>query len=206
MSFSQFTLKSVKERLGIQVVEDQQLFVDVTPEPVSDWLKKNLELLSPVALAVNTEKSRSEGIIAPILAEVREQRNRQISLFSGTSWSVDSQLGLEGISDFLICGTAELYYLTAPLMVVVEAKKEDIIGGLGPCLASMYAAKLFNQKENYDVPLQYGCVTSGENWKFLKLDGKIGYIDNDLYSFRFVDQIMGILLEITKPQAVTVAN
>jgi hypothetical protein len=49
----------------------------------------NLEQKIPLALALSTEKARSEFIIAPILAEVREQLGKRFSLFSGIDFTVD---------------------------------------------------------------------------------------------------------------------
>jgi len=51
---------------------------------------------------------------------------------------------------------AEQLYLSAPAIAIVEAKKEDIIGGLGQCIATLYAASIFNQRENNPIPCIYG--------------------------------------------------
>jgi hypothetical protein len=55
-----------------------------------------------MAIAVGTEKARSELLISPVLVEVREILNRTISIFSGTDFTVDDTVGLNGICDFLI--------------------------------------------------------------------------------------------------------
>lgn len=157
MAFSQFTLKRVKTDLGIAVVEDRRLFpADLPRVQISDHLQFTLDEFAPLALSINTEKSRSEWIIAPILAELRRQFNRQISLFSGISWSVDAAQGLDGVCDYIISGDAEQLYLSAPVIAIVEAKKEYIIGGLGQCIATLYVASIFNQRENNPIPCIYG--------------------------------------------------
>jgi activator of 2-hydroxyglutaryl-CoA dehydratase len=58
-------------------------------------------------------------------------------------------------------------------MMLVEAKKEDILAGLGQCVAEMVAAQIFNEREGNEISVIYGTVTSGTNWKFLKLKGKV---------------------------------
>jgi len=44
---------------------------------------------------------------------------------------------------------------------MVEAKKKNIIQGFGQCIATMYAATIFNQQENNHLPYVYGVVTTG---------------------------------------------
>ncbi len=80
-------------------------------------------------------------------------------------------------------------------MLIVEAKNEDIKGGLGQCAAAMLAAQLFNQQEGNDIKTVYGAVTTGDIWKFLKLSGSDVFIDLNNYYIREVDKILGILFE-----------
>ncbi len=60
----------------------------------------------------------------------------------------------------------------APVITIVEAKKENINFGLGQCIAEMLAAKIFNEREGNEITTIYGAVTTGDRWKFLKLEGK----------------------------------
>jgi hypothetical protein len=53
-----------------------------------------------LAIAINTEKARSEMIITPVLLEIRRQAKGQISLFSGTEFNVDAETGLVGYCDY----------------------------------------------------------------------------------------------------------
>ena len=85
-----------------------------------------------------------------------------ISLFSGIDFTVDRERGLSGFCDYILSQSAEQLYLDVPVMAVVEAKNEDIISGLGQCIAEMYAAKLYNEKENRLLPCIYGAVTTGD--------------------------------------------
>jgi hypothetical protein len=52
---------------------------------------------------------------------------------------------------------------------------------LGQCVAEMLAARIFNEREGNDISTIYGTVTSGTNWRFLKLEGDIVNIDLDEY-------------------------
>jgi len=152
-----------------------------------------------IATAISTEKARSEFLIAPILAEVRRLLNNKISLFSGNEFNVDATQGLQGFCDYIISNSQEQLFISAPVMFIFEAKKEDIIGGLGQCVAAMIAAQLFNQNQGNEVGRIYGSVTSGTNWKFLFLEETTVYIDSTEYYIKEVDKILGILLQPFHP-------
>jgi hypothetical protein len=119
MSDSHFTLKKVKPELKIKVVEDQELFSKI--KEVSDYLSTTLKYNIPLALAVGTEKARSDLIIANRLLEVRRLRNDKISFFSGINFEVDKNQDLNGFCDFIISKSPEQFYLNAPIITIVEA-------------------------------------------------------------------------------------
>jgi hypothetical protein len=198
MSYSKFSLKDVKEQLGIHVVENERLFRQEKRVEISEFLQTTLRKYVPLALAINTEKSRSEWIIAPILAELRETLSESISVFSGKKFDVDSARGLEGFCDYLVSLNPEQYYISAPILTIVEAKNENIVEGLGQCLAIMVAAELFNEREHTSIPAVYGAVTTGTNWKFLKLCEQTAYIDIDEYYLKEIAVLMGILVYIAQ--------
>lgn len=83
--------------------------------------------------------------------------------------------------------------MTAPVVIIVEAKKENINGGLGQCIAEMIAARIFNERQSLDIPVIYGAVTSGTNWRFLKLEEQVVSIDLTEYYLRDIKKILGIL-------------
>ena len=117
------------------------------------------------------------------------------ALFSGNEFDVDSKRGLQGFCDYIICGSQEQLFITVPVIIVFDAKKEDIIGGLGQCVAAMVAAQYFNQNQGNEVKYIYGSVTTGTNWKFLILEGTTVYIDKIEYYIKEIDKILGILLQ-----------
>jgi len=197
MAYSDFTLKTVRERFGLRLHESTDLFATVQEVEVQERLREALEEWSPAALAMNTEKARSEMIIAPILMEVVRLVGHRVSLFSGITFDVDKDRGLSGACDFLLARSPERFFITNPVFVVVEAKKEDIVGGLGQCIAAMVAAYEFNEREGSGATIIYGAVTSGSNWRFLKLEGTTVYIDRPEYYLHQVGKILGILVSIT---------
>ncbi len=198
MVYSKFSLKDVKSKLNIQTIEDKHLFTNIEPFAMSDYLQTTLKEFAPLALSINTEKSRSEWIIAPIMAELRRILDNKISLFSGSTFTVDVDAELEGQCDYIISLNPEQFYITAPIITIVEAKKENIIQGLGQCIATMYAATIFNEKENNHLPYVYGVVTTGTTWKFIKLLENKAYIDVDEYYLKEIEQLIGLFLSIIK--------
>jgi hypothetical protein len=196
MAYSDFNLKTVRERFGLRLHEHTDLFVTVQEVEVRERLREALEEWGPAALAMNTEKARSEMIIAPILMEAVRLAGHRVSLFSGITFDVDKDRGLSGTCDFILARSPERFFITNPVLVVVEAKKEDIAGGLGQCAAAMMAAREFNDREGSGSTIVYGTVTSGSNWRFLKLEGPTVYIDRPEYYLHQVGKILGILVSI----------
>jgi hypothetical protein len=199
MAYSDFTLAKVREAFDLKVEENNNLFSAIQGVQPSERLMLTLEENILLATAIGTEKARSEFLIAPILSEVRRQSSYQVGLFSGTEFNVDANSGLVGFCDFILSRSQEQYYISAPVLIVIEAKNENIKGGFGQCIAAMIAAQIFNQRAGNAVDRIYGVVTSGTNWKFLILDGKTVSIDAIEYYINQVNQILGILLQPLQP-------
>jgi hypothetical protein len=195
MAYSDFTLQTVKKAFGLQIDEQPNLFASVEPIASSDRLNTTLQETVQLAIAINTEKARSEMIITPVLLEVRRRANGQISLFSGVEFNVDSGKGLVGYCDYILSRSKEQLTINAPVILITEAKNENIKAGLGQCIASMVAAQTFNQREGQPIDTIYGTVTTGEIWKFLQLTATTVSIDlTDYYISPHLNQILGILI------------
>jgi len=198
MPYSNFSLKDVKKQLGVSLIENNNLFPDVQEIEISQLLQDVLAENIPLARAINTEKARSELIIANILVEVRKIFKHKISLFSGIEFNVDKENNLNGFCDFLISYSPEQLMLNAPIIAIVEAKNENIIGGLGQCIAEMVAADIFNQNENNKIEKVYGVVTTGTAWKFLKLSGNKAFIDLDEYYIDMPGKVISVLSKMVE--------
>jgi hypothetical protein len=197
MPYSDFDLRTVRERFGLTLTEEVDLFVANAEIEPGEWLRQTLTEWAPAALAMNTEKARSEMIIAPILMEVVRQSDRRVSLFSGIAFDVDRERGLNGACDYLLTRSRERFYLSQPVVAVVEAKREDITGSLGQCVAAMVAAQEFNSRSGEGaIGPVHGVVTTGSIWRFLRLEGSSVAIDRPEYYLHQVGKILGILLRI----------
>lgn len=196
MSYSAFTLQKVREDFHVQFDPTQFLFSDVSPVPLSETMQRYFAEYRTLGMAMPNEKGKSEFLVSPLLAEVWKQSGRRISIHTGVEFNVDPEAGLNGVCDFLLGRTAQLYYLEAPILAVVEAKKDSIPDGLGQCAAEMVAVQRFNLNAGQPTNPVYGLITTGTNWKFLKLDGKNLFLDQDEYGLGDADRILGILLHI----------
>ena len=123
MSYSDFTLSKVRKNFNMTISDTIDIFASIPEIEIPTLLAETLAENLPLALASNTEKSRSEMIISPILIAVRKYFKNQISLFSGIDFTVDSSQGLNGNCDFIISFSSELLILNAPVITIVEAKK-----------------------------------------------------------------------------------
>ena len=201
MAYSNFTLGTVRAEFQLEEVDIPGLFSDSEPMAPSELLTAVLARNIPLATAIGNEKAKSEMIVADVLIELREQLNLTISLFSGIDFNVDDESGLIDVCDFLISLSPVQFVLEAPVIVLVEAKNDNLEIGLGQCVAEMVAAQRFNEQEGNNIPRIYGATTSGTDWRFLKLEGKKLYIDMSVYQIERCDKILGILASMVAQKA-----
>jgi hypothetical protein len=193
MAYREFkTIIQVQEAFDLMIKVDQTLFLEIQPLALSEYLQQTLQRNLSITTAINTEKARSELLIAPILVEVRQIFQEQVSVFSGSEFNVELELGLNGFCDFILTASSGIYEITVPVITVVEAKNENIKGGLAQCMAEMVAAQRFNAQRNQVFPI-YGVVTTGVIWKFLRLEENTVWIDRDDYFIKEINHILGIL-------------
>ena len=201
MAYSNFTLDTALEAFDLEEVDAPDIFAGSEPVAPSELLTAVLARNVPLAFAVGTEKAKSELIVANVLVELREQLEHRISFFSGIEFNVDAEANLTGVCDFVVSLSPQQFSLKAPIIIVVEAKKDDLLIGLGQCVAEMVAAQRFNAEAGNDIPGIYGTITSGIDWIFLKLEGKTLYIDMAAYQIAQCDKILGILSSMVEQKA-----
>ena len=201
MAYSNFTLETVRKTFQLEADEAADISSHIEPVPPSEYLITTLARKVPLALAIGTEKASSELIVADILVELREKFEHRISFFSGIDFSVDAESGLTGVCDFLISLSPTQFHLEAPIIVLVEAKKDNPVLGFGQCVAEMLAAQRFNAEKGNDLPCIYGAGTTGTMWQFLKLEAQRLQIDRAVYSIGQCDKILGILSSMVEQKA-----
>lgn len=193
MAYSDFTLQKAQKAFQLELLKDMELFRRVADVPVSDALAALLQENVPLAESINTEKARSELVVMNVLLEVRKHFQRTISVFSGSEFNVDKAQGLTGFCDFLISRSPEQLFINAPVVALVEAKNDNLMGGVGQCVAEMVAAQIFNQQEGNNIAKIYGAVTTGIEWKFMRLVERTVWLDLQDYHIETPARILGIL-------------
>ena len=167
MAYTDFTLESVESELGVPQ-RPGPVFPPLPDAAPPEWLPAHLA--RGMALSLVSGKARSEFIVAPILLAVRELSGGRVAILSGPRLDVDPGRRLVGECDFLLSLSEPLPRLRPPLVAILEAKRNDIEAGLGQCAAQLVAARLFNERAGGPPRAVYGCVTTGTEWQFLRLD------------------------------------
>src|SRR5205085_905772 len=187
----------VEQDLGLTLT-DADLFTPIAPLSLrADFLTQVFEGAN-LASAINTEKARSEFVIAPVLFELRRLHAGHLGLFSGIELDADAGRGLNGVCDFIITKSPQQHVVTTPLITIVEAKNDNPRAGLGQCIASMVAAQMLNKAAASSVVTVSGVVTTGGSWKFLRLRESEVTLDLVEYHVESLAKILGILSHIVE--------
>ncbi len=200
MPYSNYTLKKVKEDFNLEIIENKNLFLETTAVDISEHLQTSLAYNVPLAMAIGTEKIRSELIVSNVLLELKQHLNDAMSLFSGIKFDVDKDKDLNGFCDYILSSSPEQFYLSSPIVTIVEAKNEQVASGLGQCIAEMIALEIFNEREKTPVDTIYGVVTTGNIWKFLKYRNGNVCIDAIEYHISDINKILGILVKMVRQE------
>ena len=201
MAYSNFTLGQVRKAFELETVRKWGIFADIAPVEPSALLTAVLERNMPFALAMGTEKAKSELIVSEVLVELCVHFDNRVSLFSGIDFNVDASKELTGICGFLVSLSPEAFEMEVPVIALVEAKNSDVKLGVAQCAAEMVAAQRFNAEHGNSIPRVYGAITSGTDWLFLKLEGKTLHIDMRIYTLERCDRLLGILAGMVKQEA-----
>lgn len=165
MAFSDFkTISEVQEKFGIRYMSND--FFEVEAKKPSDTFIQELKFSRKYIDVFASEGARSEVVIFPILKEVYKDYAENYGLWVKKSIIYDETLS--GTPDYLIATRSELgiTVVGTPLIMFVEAKKNDFEQGWGQCLAEMVAAQKMNDDPDFPV---YGIVTDGKMWEFGRL-------------------------------------
>ena len=188
-TYSDFTLERAIAKFQLKEIY-APLFLDLEAIPPSEFLTHSLERGQKIALSKGSEKAQSEFLIAPILLEVDSYYADRLAIYSGQNLDVSRDQGLVGECDFLLGKGPAGMTVRSPIITIVEAKRDDIESGVGQCVAQMIGAQRFNENNAVTVKSIFGCVTTGEIWKFLKLEGETLTVDRDRLYITEVGEIL----------------
>lgn len=165
MSFSDFkNIADVQKKYRIKYKEIHFILPRAIQLP--DKFLEDLEFCQQNIDVFTSEASRSEIIISPLLREVYKRHYTRYSFWIQRSISYDDMLC--GTPDYMISTQSTLgkTVLEKPIVIIVEAKKNDFEQGWGQCLAELVAAQKLNETPTKPV---YGVVTDGNLWQFSQL-------------------------------------
>ncbi|UYZ64194.1 hypothetical protein [Hymenobacter weizhouensis] len=190
MAYTDFTVFDLRQQFGVHF-RAAQLFPDLTPVEPTDWLRHSLRIGQEVGF--NSEKSRSERLVTPVLLELCERNNRSFSIYSGMNLDIDPAQGLRGECDFIFSFSRIQDFITAPVFCIAEAKKQDLEQGVIQCAAQLIAARKLNELEGNSLHTLYGCSTTGTEWRFLKYEGNDMVLDEKRYHLTELPALLGVL-------------
>ncbi len=169
MAFSDFkTIPEVQERFRITYTENDFFAVEEPTIVPSGQFMQEFEFCRRHIDVFASEAARCEAIIFPILKEIYKPYVDDYALWIKKTLTYDEILS--GAPDYFISTRSELGMLIVgtPLILLVEAKKNDFEQGWGQCFAELVAAQKIN--DNTELPV-YGIVTDGTLWQFGQLVG-----------------------------------
>jgi len=169
MAFSDFkTIADVQKHYQIKYEEGTFIVSQDTDLP--ETFLKDLEFYKKTIDVFSSEASRSEYIISPLLRELYKKYYPTYAFWIQKSILYDQVLS--GTPDYIFSTKSELgkTVLEKPLVIIVEAKKNDFQQGWGQCLAELVASQKINQDIQRPV---YGIVTDGNLWQLGRLQRDI---------------------------------
>jgi hypothetical protein len=191
--YSSYTFAAVKKQFNLKAVKGH-LFPNIISIQPSAWLVKTLQLSNQ--MSVVSEKSRSEWLVAPLMLEVKDKNLDKMNVLSGENLEVDKAQSLTGECDFLFVKDPDTITIETPIFCLVEAERHDLTAGTGPCIAQMIGARLLNERDGFNFPTMYGCVTTGNDWQFLKLENQTITLERDLIYINEIPKLLGLFQAI----------
>ena len=189
MAYSDFSLKDLNNKFKIEN-KVTNLFSAIKPFKISNALKEDLSLAE--VLPVRSEKAKSELIVMPILIELMKHNEQFFTIYSGDTLNANKEVGLAGECDFILAQNTGTFEISTPIITIVEAKKNDLEIGIPQCAAQMIGARFYNKASGNNLDKIYGCVTTADDWVFMKLEGNIIFIDTKKYYLGKIEELLGV--------------
>lgn len=193
MAYTDFTLADLNRQFGV-TNQIGSLFGTIDSVAPTAFLRESL--VRGQRLRLRNEKIKSEAIVYPVLMDVLDRQMGYFTLFSGENLPALREKGLTGECDFLITKDTLGYEPDMPIVSVVEAKRNDFEAGVPQCAAQLVGADLFNRALGHPVAVLYGCVTTADQWLFLRLAAGHLTIDNRKYALSDLQTLLGIFDQI----------
>jgi len=149
------------------ILPHQIELIDVTS--LGQQLERNIRITE-----LTTEIARREALSAPILQTICAELNLRLRV----EYPVNVSPWLRGTLDYFIP--------TPNTLLVIEAKRQDLINGFTQLAAELIA---LDQWSDTIAPVLYGAVTTGTEWQFGRFDRTSRCITQDLKLYRIPEEL-----------------
>lgn len=139
-----------------------------------DQLRDRIEEILPY-VSLSSEMSRREILISPIVTELVHYTHAQLRI----EYYLKVSEQLQGYLDYLLNSKNNL--------LVIEAKKEDLINGFTQLAVELIALDKWQEKTEPKVLL--GAITTGNIWQFGCLHKEQKHIEQGLETYRVPEDI-----------------
>ena len=154
----------------ILTLPQEQLEIDI--ELLSRQIQRNIRIVE-----LTSEIARREAICAPILQEVCGKLNLRMRI----EYTINVSNWLRGTLD---------YYIPTPQnLLIVEAKRQDLIKGFTQLAVELIALDQWTETE---TNIFYGIVTTGTEWQFGRFDRNRRHITQDLKLYRIPEELKNL--------------
>ncbi|MEB3231203.1 MAG: hypothetical protein VKJ64_09350 [Leptolyngbyaceae bacterium] len=145
------------------------------PFPQQATLAEQIQNSLPL-VSLSSETARREVLVAPIVLAIAIHCQAQLRI----EYPLTVNNWLKGTLDYLLRAPQSL--------IIVEAKRDDLTRGF-----TELATELIALAQVQEVDRLYGAITTGEVWRFGKLDGIQKRIIQDITLFTVPDDLESLL-------------
>jgi hypothetical protein len=185
-SFSRFRYADAFKQLSIKHLNRWDLNVQLIPP--SDFLQTRLQRIEKVFDLRSCEESKK--LVIDAFVEEGLLGFSSLKAWKGANLESDA---LCGEVDYLVAENKA--YLEAPILCIIEAKKDDFEQGLAQCLVEMQACQWTNQQIGKLIDI-FGIVTNADAWRFYTLTAQGQVWETLAYGIHDQAEILGALHEI----------
>ena len=189
MAFTQFkNLGSVLLKYNLTTKKDNFIAAQTFDAPAR--LVEDIDFVLKYVDYESSEAAICESLIYPVLLQVWKDFLDTLFLYSHRSWNVDEELSC--IPDYLITAISKYGapIVGTPVLVAIEAKKDNFEEAWGQCAAAMHAAQYANENRYLKI---YGIVSNGEQWEFACLENNTFIRNSDFFNILDLDKLYSAL-------------
>ena len=182
--FSKFSKSKAFELLGLTdllpwQIDDEAIVLGAFFQERLARLKRNFDLES---------YEESKKLLIDALCDEALNPVEHLKIWKGAQ--LEGEVAA-GYVDYLVAERKR--YLTAPLLCIIEAKKDDFEQGLAQCLVEMDACRWQNEQQGQLRIDIFGIVTNGEGWQFYRMKPNRETYETPLYSIGDLGLLLGRL-------------